>query len=178
MYNFKDILKDNWCFYKDVIGKYNVDNVTYAKIEARTQEELIEKSKDIIRIEYEHICSDDVNIDNDEELEKLLTEIINWEGEGIYDIQGLESGCYSIDRIDAILKANLLNIDLNKLVNLEIVEREYGGKVYGVYNTKLKFLVIDDLNKEEDCSIDVFAVLEDAGVRLDDCFYQQDLNWI
>lgn len=72
----------------------------------------------------------------------------------------------------------MLNIDLNKLVNLEIVEREYGGKVYGVYNTKLKFLVIDDLNKEEDCSIDVFAVLEDAGVRLDDCFYQQDLNWI
>lgn len=48
MYNFKDILKDNWCFYKDVIGKYNVDNVTYAKIEARTQEELIEKSKDIM----------------------------------------------------------------------------------------------------------------------------------
>ncbi|WP_195923704.1 hypothetical protein [Clostridium tepidum] len=72
----------------------------------------------------------------------------------------------------------MYNIDLNELVNPEIIEQEYGGKIYGVYNTKLKFLIIDDLNKEEDCPIDAFAVFEDAGVRLDDYFYRQDLNWI
>lgn len=178
MCNYKDILKDNWDFYKYAIDKYNADNVACAKIEAKTQKELIVKIKNAVRTEYEYICPDDVDIDNDEELEKFLTEIINWEGEGIYDIGGFESGYYSIDRIDTILEANLFNLDLNKLVNPEIIEQEYGGKVYGVYNTKLKFLVIDDLNKEEDCSIDVFAVLEDAGVRLDDYFYRHDLNWI
>ena len=106
-------------------------------------------------------------------MERYLTEITYWEGEGIYDIQGFESGYYSIDRIDAILKANLFNIDLNKLVNPEIIEQEYGGKIYGVYNTELKFLVINDLNKEEDCSIDVFAALEDVGIRLDDYLYDR-----
>jgi len=175
MNNYKDILKDNWGFYEYAIGKYNADNVAYAKIEARTQEELMEKLKGIIRTEYEHICSDGIDVDNDDELERYLTEIIYWEGEGIYDIQGFESGYYSIDRIDAILKANLFNIDLNKLVNPEIIEQEYGGKVYGV---NLKFLVVDDLNEEDDCPIDVFAALEDAGIKLDDCFYRQDLNWL
>jgi len=178
MNNYKDILRDNWDFYKYAIGEYNSDNVAYAKMEARMQEELMEKLKNVVRTEHKSVCHDDVDIDNDEELEQYLNTIINWEGEGIYDIQGFESGHYSIDRIDAILEANLLNIDLDKLVNPEIIEQEYGGKVYGVYNTKLKFLVIDDLNKEDDCPIDVFAALEDAGFKLDDYFYRDNLNWI
>ena len=169
MNNYKDILRDNWDFYKYAIGEYNSDNVAYAKMEARMQEELMEKLKNVVRTEHKSVCHDDV----DKELEQYLNTIINWEGEGIYDIQGFESGHYSIDRIDAILEANLLNIDLDKLVNPEIIEQEYGGKVYGVYNTKLKFLVIDDLNKEEDCSIDVFAALEDVGIRLDDYLYDR-----
>ena len=68
MNNYKDILRDNWDFYKYAIGEYNSDNVAYAKMEARMQEELMEKLKNVVRTEHKSVCHDDVDIDNDEEL--------------------------------------------------------------------------------------------------------------
>ena len=60
--NYKDIFKDNWDSYEYAIGKYNADNVDYAKIEAKMQEELMEKLKDMTRTEYEHICPGYIDI--------------------------------------------------------------------------------------------------------------------
>lgn len=171
MAKFNEVFKDNWDFYEHAISLYNSDEVAHIKFNANEKEELIEFFKKKAA-EDDLPSGIDKLFDTEDEVEvrKYLESIIEWDGPGYYDIHGLESNNYGIQRIDRLLSWNLFDINLEELVEPELIEKRYGGKVYAISNTKLQFIIIDDTEEYNASSPDLFSILKDAGVNLKNYF--------
>lgn len=116
----KELLKENklannYDLYEQYMSKiqtyYFDENIEYAKIFAKTKEELIEKTREYINDIY---CLDEGYYDEDEllEYEKALQEAyINFIGQGYYQIYNSigYGGYISVHRIDEMLQIALGN---------------------------------------------------------------------
>lgn len=91
-------LLNNKEFYQNIMEEINYENVDFALIKAETEEELKEK---FIKYFKEN--------EEEERLKNLQNNriIINFRGEGIYDLWGYEFVDGIIERIDVILKEEL-----------------------------------------------------------------------
>lgn len=170
--SFEEELKCNVDFYNYAINEYNPDNVACANIYAKTEQEVLDKFKKLILEKYKYIL-DALDVSkSEEEINKYLESIIYWEGEGIYDLIGFAwNGNFNICRIDSILSGEFYDINQNELVNPILIEKRFGGKVYGVYGSKLKIILVDDVYDENLFKRGVESILEDADINLREYFW-------
>jgi len=160
---------DDLRLYQTIIQKYNPDNVLLYPFFAENEEELRNKAFGVIA-EYEREDIEDVIADYQQNLK------FQWEGTGYYDIQGIVEGIKNgvVVRIEVIMDIEVYDIDIKNLFHPELIEEEFGGKVYGVFgcNTgkfpteyKTKFIIVYDLKNESNTIGDPFSILEDYGIK-------------
>lgn len=169
--SFEEELKCNGYFYNYAINEYNPENIAYANIYVETEQELLDKFKKIILEKYKYILDDLGVSKSEEEINKYLQSIILGEGEGIYDLIGFQWHHKFIYRIDSILSIELHDINQTELVNPILIEKRFGGKVYGVYGSKLKIILVDDVYDENLFKREVESILEDADIDLREYFW-------